>query len=90
MDTIKGKVIAVIDGDTFDMTVTHVGKNNKYEYNNKERIRFSGFDAPELNTAKGQRDKDELEPIILNKIVRVHIDARDSYQRVVGSVEIVQ
>lgn len=90
MDTIKGKVIAVIDGDTFDMTVTHIGKNNKYEYNNKERIRLSGFDAPELNTAQGQRDKTKLEKIILNKIVRVRIDARDTYHRVVGSVELVQ
>ena len=87
---VKGKVIKVIDGDTFDMTVTHVGKNNKYEYNDNERIRMSGFDAPELNTAQGQLDKEKLEKILLNMTVRVSINARDSYHRIVGSVEIVK
>jgi len=38
-DTIRGLVTNIVDGDTFDMKVTHVGKNNKYEYNDEERVR---------------------------------------------------
>ena len=38
-DVIQGPVINIVDGDTFDMKVTHVGKNNKYEYNDEERVR---------------------------------------------------
>lgn len=89
MDTIRGKVTNVVDGDTFDMSVTHHGKDNEYEYNNPERIRVSGIDTPEINTTQGKRDKTKLESIILNKEVRVYIDARDTYGRVVGNVKLV-
>jgi endonuclease YncB( thermonuclease family) len=89
MDTIRGKVTNVIDGDTFDMTVTHHGSNNKIKYNNSERIRISSIDAPELNTAQGKRDKIKLENKILNKEVRIYIEARDTYQRIVGKVELI-
>ena len=89
MDIIQGKVTNVVDGDTFDMTVTHIGKLNEFEYNDEERIRVSGIDTPELNTAQGKRDKTKLENMILNKEVRVSIDTRDTYQRVVGRVKLI-
>lgn len=89
MDTIRGKVTNVVDGDTFDMTVTHHGKNNEYKYNNPERIRISGIDTPEIDTAQGKRDKTKLENIILNKEVRIYIDSRDTYGRIVGRVKLI-
>lgn len=57
-DTIRGPVTTVIDGDTFDMKVTHTGKENKIKYNNEERIRIAEIDTLELNTAAGKRSKD--------------------------------
>lgn len=89
MDTIRGKVTNVVDGDTFDMSVTHHGKNNDYKYNNPERVRISEIDTAELDTAQGQRDKTKLESKILNKEVRVYIDARDTHGRIVGRVELI-
>lgn len=89
MDTIRGIVTNVVDGDTFDMSVTHHGKDNEYKYNNPERIRVSDIDTPEINTTQGKRDKAKLESIILNKEVRVYIEARDTYGRVVGNVKLI-
>ena len=86
MDTIRGTVTNVIDGDTFDMKVTHHGVNNQFEYNNSERIRISKIDAAELNTIQGLRDKVKLEKAILHKEIRVYVEARDMYHRVVGRV----
>lgn len=86
-DTIRGKVIEVIDGDTFDMTVTHTGKGNKIKYQDHERIRIEGIDAPEINTDAGKKAKKALEGKLKRKEVRVTISARDTFGRIVGSYE---
>lgn len=88
-DTIRGSVTAVIDGDTFDMKVTHTGKENKTKYNNEERIRIAEIDAPELNTAAGKRSKDALQRKLNGKEVRCYIEARDTYSRLVAKVTIL-
>ena len=89
MDTIRGNVTKIIDGDTFDMNVTHTGKENEYDYNDDERIRIAGIDAPELNTSSGQRSKKDLENKLSNAEVRVYIKSRDNYSRIVGDVKIL-
>lgn len=88
-DTIRGMVTSVIDGDTFDMSVTHTGKNNSITYNNAERIRIAGIDKPEINTDAGKKAKTALENKLNGKEVRITIDARDDYRRIVGTVEIL-
>lgn len=88
-DIVRGPVQDVIDGDTFDISVTHTGKNNKYTYNDTERIRIVGINAPELNTPGGLRAKADLKAKISGKEVRCRVHARDSYQRLVGDVEFV-
>ncbi|MBI4712496.1 MAG: hypothetical protein HY762_04230 [Planctomycetes bacterium] len=89
LDTIRGPVTNVIDGDTFDMKVTHTGKSNQYEYNNQERIRIAGIDAPELGTSAGKRTKVSLDLKIIGAEVRCHIQARDTYGRLVADVKMV-
>ncbi len=88
-DTIRGPVTAIIDGDTFDMKVTHTGKNNQYEYNSEERIRIADTDAPELNTPAGGRSKNLLERKLKGKEVRCYVQSRDTYGRIVAKVNIV-
>ena len=88
-DTIRGPVLDVIDGDTFDISVTHTGKNNKYEYGDTERIRIVDINAPELNTPAGVRAKTNLKSNISVKEIRCHVHTRDTYQRLVGNVEFV-
>jgi len=85
-DTIWGEVIDVIDGDTFDLNVTHVDDDNEYEYNDIERIRIADIDAPELNGESGDRALEELEDVILDESIRCDIHARDRYGRLICDV----
>ena len=88
-DTIRGPVTKVVDGDTFEMDVTHTGKENKKKYNNHETVRIATIDAPELGTKSGQRSKETLEKKLKGKEVRCYVQARDAYGRVVADVEIL-
>ena len=88
-DSIRGQVIRIIDGDTFDMKVTHVGQNNKHEYGGKERIRIASIDAPELNELGGERSRAVLERLLLGKEVRCYVQARDTYGRLVCKVTVL-
>lgn len=88
-DIIRGPVTNVIDGDTFEMEVTHVGKNNKEKYNDNETVRIAGIDAPEINTDEGKKAKKELEKKISGQEVRCTVQARDTYGRVVADIEVL-
>ena len=72
------------------MKVTHIGKGNQTKYNNEERIRIADINEPELNTPAGKRSKEKLERKLKGKEVRCHIQARDSYERIVAKVDILQ
>ena len=88
-DTIRGPVTEIIDGDTFDMKVTHRGKHNKFKYGPKERVRIENINEPELDTHAGQRSKDLLERKLLGKEIRCYIQARDTYRRLVSRVILI-
>jgi endonuclease YncB( thermonuclease family) len=88
-ETIRGPVTNIVDGDTFDMKVTHTGKENKEKYNDNERVRIAEIDAPELNTPAGKRSKDQLERKLKGKDVRCYVQARDTYGRVVAKVTVL-
>ena len=88
-DTIQGRVTNIVDGDTFDMRVTHHGKDNKIKYNPDERIRLAGVNAPEINTPAGKIAKQKLADKISGQEVRCTIRARDTYQRLVADFEIL-
>jgi len=88
-DTIRGPVRRVVDGDTFEMDVTHVGKNNTEKYNDSETVRIADVDAPELGTQAGNNAKSDLQRRLSGKQVRCTIKARDKYGRIVAEVEIL-
>ena len=88
-DIIAGTVTQVIDGDTFDMQVTGLGRSNTYSYNSEERIRIAGSNAPELGTLAGAIAKTKLEKTLLHKNVCCNVEARDTYGRVVATVEVL-
>lgn len=85
-DVIWGDVTQVIDGDTFDINVTHYSKTNSVRYNDRERIRIADIDAPELRARMGQRAKHQLERTLLGQHVRLEVQARDVYHRLVCEV----
>lgn len=85
-DVIWGKVVKVIDGDTFDIKVTRVRRGKQYEYGTKERIRIEGIDTAELPSLAGRRAKRDLERALKGKSVRCDIGARDTYGRLICRV----
>ena len=85
-DIIEGPVTCVIDGDTFEMQVTHVG-NNEHGYYDSERIRIANINAPELGTMQGLIARNKLEKILLDRVVRCTVQTRDDYGRIVACVE---
>jgi len=88
-DTIRGPVTNIVDGDTFDMKVTHVGKKNNEEYNDTERVRIARIDTPEMSTEAGKKAKEALEKKLLGKEVRCTVQTRDTFSRIVATVDIL-
>ncbi|MGZ5246370.1 MAG: thermonuclease family protein [Flavitalea sp.] len=76
IDTPDGKVVGIIDGDTFDMMV-----NGK-----KTRVRMFGIDAPERRQDYYQKSKQALSEMIYGEIVRIDTKSRDRYKRTLAEV----
>ncbi len=76
-DTLLGKVIKVVDGDTIyvlDDTFT------------QHKIRLAGIDAPERKQAYGLALGKHLASIVAGKRVAIEYQKRDRYGRIVGKV----
>lgn len=69
---ISGKVIAIIDGDTYDVLI---------EGNKTLRIRMEGIDAPERGMPFYQVSKKYLGQLCFKKTVRLEINDEDSRNR---------
>jgi len=69
-----GKVIKVVDGDTFDII----------EANTTTRIRLFGIDSPERGQAFNKRAKAFTDSLVAGKQIRIVVRNRDRYGRTVG------
>jgi endonuclease YncB( thermonuclease family) len=78
-ETLTGKVVSVVDGDT--ITVLDAGHG-------QHRIRLVGIDAPEKSQAYGQRSKESLSEMVFGKTVSIQWDKKDRYGRLLGKVQI--
>jgi endonuclease YncB( thermonuclease family) len=72
-----GKVIKIVDGDTFDVLI-----NN----NSTIRIRMNGIDCPERKQDYYQVCKDALAKFIFSKNVQLVAHGKDRYQRTIADV----
>ena len=75
---IKGKVVAVSDGDT----ITVLDKMDKGNF----KIRLDKIDAPEKKQPFGSKAKQFLSSLIFGKQVTVRFKAVDRYGRIIGTV----
>ena len=87
-DVNYGTVTEVVDGDTFKVRVYFQVENNKTRYGSNETIRIADIDAPEIPSASGLEAKKKLENKIKSKNVRLEIQARDTYGRLVCKVSL--
>ena len=76
-DLLRGRVVAVIDGDT--ITVLDL-------YRRQHRIRLYQIDAPEKGQDYGAAAKRSLAELIFRREVAVQSVTTDRYQRMVGTV----
>lgn len=76
-ETIEGKVVAVLDGDT----VTVLDSRNS-----QHRIRLAGIDAPEKAQPFGMKSKYHLSNLIFGQQVNVNAQGTDKYGRTIGII----
>ena len=80
-DTLKGKVIRIVDGDTFDLLTEGMAII---------RIRMNGIDCPESKQANFKLCKEALSDFIFGKIVWVIIHKKDRWKRSLADVYLDQ
>ena len=89
LDTVIGPVSYVMDGNTFQMQVTHIGKHNKFTYSDYETIRIADRVVHNVHTPQGYQQQLNLNNQIYGKRVRCHVKHRDSYNRLVCTFEVI-
>ena len=72
---VKGTVVAVIDGDTYDVLLK--GKR-------KIRVRMEGIDAPEKGMPFYKVSKNYLSELCFDKKVTIEITGKDGNDRILG------
>lgn len=74
---IDGRVVAVADGDTLTVLASR---------NEQVKVRLAEIDAPEKAQPFGKRSKQSLSELAYGKDVRIHVNTKDRYGRIVGRV----
>lgn len=74
-ETVSGKVVAVLDGDTYDVMIWG---------NEKIRVRMEGIDAPERGMPFYQVSKKYLNDLCYGKQVTLDVTGTDQYGRTLG------
>ena len=72
---LTGKVVSVIDGDTYDLLV---------KGNGTIRVRMQGIDAPEREMPHYRASKNHLSGLCFGKSVTLEVTGRDSGGRILG------
>lgn len=76
-NTLEGKVIKIVDGDTFDLLMDN---------NITIRIRMNGIDCPERKQDYNQVCKDALAQYIFAKNINLETFGKDRYRRTIANV----
>lgn len=76
-NVLTGRSVRVADGDTFTLLD---------DSNNQRRIRLEGIDAPERGQAFGNRSREYLASMIVDKRLKVTYKEKDRYGRILGKV----
>ncbi len=75
------KVERVVDGDTIDIAID-LGFSLHY----KTRVRLSGIDTAEKNTALGKKTKEFVKFALEGYVMRIQTTKPDKYGRILGEV----
>lgn len=81
LDTAIGPIIRVIDGNSFQMQVTHIGNHNKYPYGNFETVYIATPETPNPNP-----NTTKLSHALIGRRVKCSVRHRDNYNRLYADV----
>jgi endonuclease YncB( thermonuclease family) len=76
-DAVTGKVTAVIDGNTLEVTADN---------NEVHKVMLAGIDCPEITQEFGEQARQYLEKLTLNKKVTVNFTGKDRWGNYLGIV----
>ena len=79
LDTAIGPIIRVIDGNSFQMQVTHIGNHNKYPYGNIETVCIAPLEKTNPNSTP-------LSSALIGRRVKCSVRHRDNYNRLYADV----
>ncbi|GJQ44127.1 MAG: hypothetical protein D8M26_13590 [Ignavibacteriae bacterium] len=78
LDTVIGPITRIVDTDTFQMQITHIGNHNKYSYHNYEIVII----APNPNLINPIR----LSHALIGRRVKCSVRYRDNFNRLICDV----
>ncbi len=76
-DGIGGPVVRILTGDTFEMLVSHVRKDNKDEYGKTERVVVAKIDDPDQPQYQ-DTTQEQLERTLRGRFVSCNVQYRDT------------
>ena len=88
-DTLRGVVIAVIDGDTVLFKPDHYGARSRLHPSGRAflKIRLADIDAPEKGQPYGDAATRRLTALVLNQQVEINTVATDAYGRSIAQLQ---
>ncbi len=86
MDLRGGRVLSVIDADTFELQVWYQDPGNSFECQPIEQILIASIDLPELGMKEGARTRRAIEARLLGHMVVCEVLSRDRQRRLVCCV----
>lgn len=89
-DFIIGDVMHVLDGKSFRMAVTRIGRNNRDRYSGEERIHIRSLKPAEIVSITGVFEKPVLERVLIEREVVCLIHSRTEGGQLAADVYIVQ
>ena len=76
-DGIGGPVLGILGSNVFEMTISHVRKDNKDEYGRVEKIIIAKIDNPN-NPEYNDTTPEQLERALKGKFVSCNVQYRDT------------
>ena len=89
-DTLYGRVIEILDGNSFYMEVLAQGRWNDDSYDDLEEVRLAGVYAPAGRNHDGASAEDYLRERLEGRVVLCDIRGRDAADRLVSAVSVCE
>ncbi len=88
-DYLIGKVMEIVDGETFRMAVARIGRKTMREYGKEERVFIKKFRLRDIVWITGVFTKPQLEKMFKGRQVLCLVDSRDRGGRIEAEVQLI-